>query len=285
MNIWFAFREGLKGFRRARLATIISITSVAVALVMVGMFILFSLNMDRWIGHVRSKVELEIFLEPVIKTEEGQQIAERIRKMEGVAAVRYVDKDMAARRFEEQFGRNIYEVLDTNPLPPSVTVRFAEGSQNSKVVERIAARIRGLEGVDEVIYQKELLALVDRYVHLIYLIAAAIGGGLFVIAFVLLHNTIRLTIHARSDIIEIMKLVGATSRFIRRPFIVEGFFQGLLGGLFSSVLVFLLIKMIQKFIYPYLVYNAQIFLTLIIAGAVIGIISSKVSVSKYLKSY
>lgn len=282
MNFWFSIREGLKGFTRARLATIITVTSIAFALLLIGYFVLFILNVDALIGDFRSKFVIEVFLEPDVNDSVGKKVSNQIKALEGVAAVEYIDKKKAAERFEKEFGRNVFDVLDSNPLPITCAVTLKEDYQNSPAIGQISDKIRQIKFVDEIVYEGDLLVLIDKYINLIYLIAGGIGLVLSLIAFILLYNTIRLTIFARSDIIEIMKLVGATSKFIRRPFVVEGFMQGVFGALFANSLLYLSIKLIARFVYPYIQNQMTPYIVMTIFGVFIGLFSSRLSVSRYL---
>ncbi len=282
-SLWFSFKEGLKGFKRARLATTITISSLAFALFLVGIFLVLSLNVNRWIGDFREKIELEVFLNSDLTESEGRQIARKLQSVEGIKEVKYISREEAARRFKKEFGRDIYEVMDYNPLPSSCTVSIKKGYQNSISVRKISNKIESIDGVNEVLYQKELMALVDRYINLLYFIAAIIGLVLVTISVILLYNTIRLTIFARRDIIEIMQLVGATAAFIRRPFIVEGFVQGLIGGLLAGGLLFAAVKLARRLIFPHLLHPVEVYTSLIIAGVLIGVFSSRLSVSRYLQ--
>ncbi|HID39298.1 MAG TPA: ABC transporter permease [Calditrichaeota bacterium] len=282
-SLWFTFKEGLKGFKRARLATTITISSLAIALFLIGIFLVLSLNVNRWIGDFREKIELEVFFESDLTESEGRQITEKIQSIEGIKEVKYISKEEAARRFKKEFGRDIYEVLDYNPLPSSCTVAVKKGYQNSLSVRKIAMKIETIDGVNEVLYQKELMALIDRYINLLYIIATIIGLVLITISIILLYNTIRLTIFARRNIIEIMQLVGATSAFIRRPFIVEGLIQGLIGGLLAGGLLYGTVKLARRIFFPHLIHSVELYASLIIAGILIGVLSSRLSVSRYLQ--
>ncbi|MGD9487451.1 MAG: cell division protein FtsX [Calditrichaceae bacterium] len=283
MNFWFTIKEGLKGFKRARLSSTITITSIAFSHVLIGVFLILSLNLDQWISEFRSRMELEVFIESGISEKSGRLIKDAIASIEGVNQVLYLSKDQAAQRFKKEFGRDIYDVLDTNPLPASCTVTVLDGYRTARSVRSISDKIGQIDGVDEVIYQKDLLALIDHYLKIIYLAGGIIGLFLVVIAVVLLYNTVRLTIYARRDIIEIMNLVGATDAFIRRPFLVEGFIQGLTGALLANFFIYLIIITIKSFIYPYLVFKPEIYVILVLFGIMIGLFSSKMSISKHLK--
>ncbi len=283
-RIGFSIKEGLKGFKRARLATTITISSLAFALLLVGVFLVLSLNVERWIGDFRKKIELEVFLDNDLTESEGRQIAQKIQSVRGVDQVNYITKEKAALRFKKEFGRDIYEVLDYNPLPLSCTVTLKKGYRTGARVAKVSATIQGIAGVSEVIYQKELMALVDRYISLIYLAAVIIGLVLITISIILLYNTIRLTIFARRDTIEIMKLVGATRSFIRRPFIVEGLIQGLIGGLLAGALLYGAVKLTRRILLPHLFHSVEIYAVLVVAGILIGMLASRLSVSRYLRN-
>lgn len=282
MSFWFTFREGLKGFRRARLATIITITSIAFALLLIGYFAIFVLNVNALIGDFKSRFEIEVFLDADVNDYVGKKVSTQIKALNGVGAVEYIDKTKAAQRFEKEFGRSVYDVLDSNPLPITCVVTLKEDFQNTQAIRQISDKIKTFKYVDEIIYQGDLLILIDQYINLIYFIAGGIGLVLCLIAFILLYNTVRLTIFARSDIIEIMKLVGATSNFIKRPFVVEGFMQGLLGAILANIFLFLSIKLISRFVYPYVHHQMEPYLILTIFGVLIGFLSSRMSVSRYL---
>ena len=282
MNFWFTLREGLKGFRRARLATIITITSIAFALLLLGFFTVFVQNVDALIGDFRSQFEIEVFLDADADDTIGKKVRDQVETLEGIASVGYIDKMKAAERFEKEFGKSVFEVLDNNPLPITCTVTLKKEFQNTKAIGQISNQIQQIKYVDEIVYQGDLLVLIDQYINLVYLIAGGVGFFLSLIAFILLYNTIRLTIFARSDIIEIMKLVGATSAFIRRPFVVEGFMQGLLGAILANGLLYISIQLISKFIYPYINHQLEPYIVMTVFGVIIGLLSSRLSVSRYL---
>jgi len=174
MNFWFTLKEGLKGFKRARIATTITITSIAFALLLIGYFIVFSVNVNSLIGDVRSKIELEVFLDPALDEAAGLKIRNQIRGFEGVEIVEYISKEKAAARFEKEFGRNIFDVLEGNPLPATCTVKMKEGFQTTVIMRQVAINIETLDGVDEIVYQRDLLSIIDRYINLIYIIAIAL---------------------------------------------------------------------------------------------------------------
>jgi cell division transport system permease protein len=283
MSFWFSLREGIKGLGRARLASLITISSISFALFLVGLFIVFSVNVNYWIDDFRSRIELEIFLEADIQNQAGIEISKRIAALESVGEVTFISKEEAAKRFEAEFGRSVYDVLETNPLPSSVIVKMKPGFQTLEHITELANKIYLIDGVSDIVYQRNFILLITRYINIIYLIGISSGVLLVFIAVVLLYNTIRLTILARSDIIEIMKLVGATKSFVRRPFLIEGFIQGASGAVISGLMLYGLMVLIRKFFYAGLIVPFEIYGSLLLLGIVIGVISSKLSISRYLQ--
>jgi cell division transport system permease protein len=284
MNFWFTIREGFKGFKRARLSTVITISSIVFSHFLIGMFLLISINVDSWIGNLRSKLEIEIFLDRTLSEDNGQIIHSKVKKIKGIKFSQFLSKEDAAKRFEKEFGKNVYEILQSNPLPASITVTLQPEFQNARGAAEITKELSKIEGVEDVIYQKDLIQIIDNYLDIIYTSGIVIVVLLITITFILLYNTIRVTIYGRRDIIEIMKLVGAKKSFIKRPFLIEGLLQGFLGAAIASGAVFLAFKVIVKTIYPYLFIKPEIYIIIIVMGMLIGYMASMISVQKHLET-
>lgn len=284
MSVFFAFSEGLRGMAKARLATIVSITSITVTIILIGLFIVFSINLHNWIDQVRQKIEMEAFLKVDVKANQIKGIEKRLVSEKGIDSVKYISKEAAANRFKQEFGEDVISLLEFNPFPASFTIylentyRSADGAKNIKQI------LEQYQQIDEVVYQEPLLLTIDRYINIIYIILLITSLLIITIAATLINNTIRLTIYARRDIIQIMRLVGATEGFIRRPFLVEGIMQGVIGSLIASFMVFYLVKIIKILFLPYILFDSQIILGLIIFGFFIGMTSSYISVGKYMRN-
>jgi cell division transport system permease protein len=281
MSVWFSIQEGLRGFSRARMASVISIISLSAALFLIAFFLIVSLNMQAWIGEFRQKIEIEVFLEPYLEDVKIRALEQEIRAFPEVNVVEIISREKAARRFQEEFGRSVFEVLEDNPLPPSLVIRLRENYRNAPAVTALSAKIGRLAEVTDVVYQRELLNIIDHYLRLIYLSILGVGLLLLLIALVLIFNTIRLTIAARRDSITIMQLVGATRGMVRRPFVIEGFLQGLISALIAVGLVYLLVHLTRYFL-PVVFLRWEIPAIITALGLLMGMLSSRISVNKYL---
>ncbi len=283
MSFWFTIREGFKGFRRARLSTMLTIISIFFSHFMIGLFVLTSINFNTWVNAFKNRVELEVFLEPGTSDNEAQKLGKKIRAMAAVEKLRYISREQAAQRFEKEFGRSVYDVLQSNPLPASFVVHLKPAYRNAAGIDKWARQIQQYDVVDEVVYPRRVINLIDRYLKIVYAVGLAVLILLLVITFVLIYNTIRLTIYARRDIIEVMKLVGATRRFIKRPFLIEGLLQGLIGASLAAGAVWGAFYFIHHEWYDEMVFTLLPVWVVLAVGLFIGYISARFSVAKYLK--
>ena len=268
---------------KARMATIISITSISLTLFLIGAFVLAIINLHRWINVVSEKIEMEVFLETGLNEQKIETIKTLLENTSGVKQITYISSEKAANRFQKEFGENVYDILAFNPFPPSFIISLEDSYRTPQKIEEIKRNLESKEEIDEVIYQKPLIELIDHYLNIFYIGIIIICLIVVIIAIILINNTIRLTIHARRDIIQIMRLVGATEGFIRRPFILEGIFQGFTGSIIAAVCLYYISRIVEKFLYPDIVYTYHSFAGMIIFGILIGLFSSFFSVNKYFK--
>ena len=283
MSILFSITEGFKGFFKARLATTLSVSSITLTIFLTGLFVIFTINLQSWLGFLREKIEIELFIEVGSTDQEIEELKNKISSLDEIKEIEYVSKEEAAKRFEEEFGQNVFDVLEFNPFPSSIIIHLNTGYQTASAIGKLKNRLELFENVEEVFYKKPLLEKIDQYVQIAYILGALIGIIIIIIAIGLIFNTIRLTIYARKDMIHIMRLVGATEGFIRKPFLVEGMIQGFLGGSLASLAIYYSIKLVKIYIYPYVISHELVFLGLILFSMIIGLFSAYLSVGKYIR--
>lgn len=282
-GLCYSIREGIEGFRRAPFSCFVSLSTVALALTMLGVFAAASLNLNRLAAALQQRITFELF---IVDTLEGAAIAElekQIRSIPGVATVEFVSKEAAAQVIKEEFGADVLEILGENPLPASFRVALAPRSRSAPVAESVAARLRALKGVSEVVYRAELFRLLDRYFQLAITIDVVVGLALVLGSVLVVFNTIRLIIHAKRQIIGTMKLVGATPGFIRRPFLVEGMLQGGGGGAMAVFFLWVLVRLASLEAPHLLVLPRLFYPSILAAGIGLGWMGSLVAVRRLLK--
>lgn len=283
MKIWFLIREGLAGFRRARLAVTLAIFSITLSLCLIGIFGLLTQNVASQFKELYQKTYVEVFIDPSLSGAQLQSLRLEIGQMTGVSKVDYVSPEEAREDYARSFGDDLIAVLPENPLPPSFHVLLKSDYGNIEQIKELVSAIESLNAVDDVVFQENMLRLVNRYYLLGLIVASAIGATIFFISTILIYNTIRLTIHSRKTVIEIMRLVGATNAFIKAPFIIEGLLQGLIGSLLAAGLLWLAVDILRTLFFPGLLFPVSYFLFMLCSGILLGLLGSYISVGKYLR--
>lgn len=286
MAFLFTLQEGIKGFKRARLSSVITIFTMTISLLLLGLFAVIYRNTNQIIQSFRDKVEIEVFLEVEADSVETARVHNLLREIPGVFSITYISKDDAAKIFKKEFGEDIRSVLDFNPLPASFKLRLLPEYRNSDSANVIHNAVKKIEGVDDVTYRKALLEILDRRVKIFVGASAAIGVTLLVATLFLISNTIRLTIYARRKMINTMKLVGATRSFIRRPFLIEGMLHGLLGGTLSACCIWSIAYLGRTFISSelseFFYVEPYYYGILVAAGTLLGFLGSRWSVKRFI---
>ena len=287
MNVvWFLFKEGFKGLARSKYAGAFSIVIIALSLILIGFGYVIARDMIFAVENIRAKFDVDIFLKNTAAETEIRQFEEFLRNRIEVESVVYISADSAARRFEEEFGEDIFEILEENPLPPSFTIRLKLIYRNLVSVEGISNLISGEKVVDEIQYRKKFLQLLEKYQRISLVAVFATYALLTLVSIVIVSNSIKMTIFARYDVISTMKLIGATNNFIKAPFIIEGTLQGLIGsGLAVAVILavfYLFNNYLQTMVdYKFLV-GKKFYIILVMLGFVGGFIGSRRAIRKFL---
>jgi cell division transport system permease protein len=240
LSISYYWREAISGMQRAKLLSLLSVSSITAALFLLGTFLLVTLNFMSAVSSLKGKFQIQAFISDGTEMKNITKTRLVIEGMEGISQVRYISKQEALDEFRQEMGAasDFLEVLENNPLPRSFKVSLDPDRQNPQAIARISEDIARLPGVEEVEYGKSWLVKLYRIGSLL----VAIDFSLLVIVsaavLIVVFNTIRLTLYARRPAIEIMRLVGATDGFIRRPFVLEGFLQGALGSLIGLIMLY-----------------------------------------------
>lgn len=281
-------RETFRAFRRAPLLSALSVTTIAFSLFVVGLFGLVAVNLSKAIGNVAERVEVVAYLKrgtPTETVELAMSDIEGIPQVESVTHVSEADALGRARRELREF-QNIFQDLEDNPLPASLEVRLKPQYRNASNATKVADMLRTFAFVDDVRYGQDWIVQLDRLRYIAGAVSFVIGGAFALVAVIIIGTTIRMAVLQRSREISIMRLVGATNGFVRMPFLLEGLFKGVLGGLVALGLSWSTWALIEAKL-PLL--RAAFFAPEhaaigIAAGGVIGLLGSAVSVGRHLKS-
>ena len=302
INPGYFVRETISSFRRNWVMSLVAVSIIYIALLLVGAFFLTSSVVNTIVSSFEAKVSVQVFLKDGAVPTDVEALQADIQKMPNVKSISYITKDQALARFKERTKNSpqLVEQLRGNPLPASVEValvdpRLVQTTVNLIVKDPNLAKVVKNPTdptASDIRYGQNVVDNLFKATSVVRIFAAAFLILLILVSLVLIGNTIRLAIYARRREIGIMRLVGASNWFIRTPFLLEGVFQSLVG----SILAILTLLAAQAVIVPWLQNNlkflpvqiggatfAQLAGLLIITGVVIGLLGSGTAVRRYLK--
>lgn len=284
-------REVCISIKRNNWMSFASISTVAVSLFVLGMFLIIVLNMNRMASMLESQVQINVYLDDKLKGSEIDDLEDDLKKMQGIERVQYVSREDAIVRLRERLGDQKYlldALGDKNPLPNAFEVTVKQPT----MVETAAKAIEKFGGVESVKYGQDVVEHLFDMTRLVRIFGFTLmlllaGATLFIIS-----NTIRLTVFARRKEIAIMKYVGATDWFIRWPFLLEGVVLGFFGGVLASIALRSIYGLITAKVYSTLAFLPLIpqypfvnfiSLVMVLSGMGIGALGSTISLKRFLK--
>lgn len=284
MSWFYSIRESILTLGKSRISSLLSILSMAVSLFFLGVFMITIFQGWKLVWHLKSQIEMEVFLKDGINNEIVKSIRQKLEPMEEIDTLIYISKEQALSSFQKDIGNDaIVDLLGENPLPASFRIRLKPEYHHKDTVARMQKEIEKWTGVDEVIYRYDLLNAIVKYLKMIIIVAFLLGGTLVVASILLISNTVRLSISTKRDSIKIMNLVGATTGFIRRPFIFEGAIQGALGAFIAILALFFLAKIVGFFLPDIKLQLFYVYLGLLFWGIFLGSLGSWIAMHRYLR--
>ena len=291
----YALREAVQGMVRTRYMTLISILTITVALFLFSIVGIITMGANNLVNKIQKSEKLNVYLKDEMSDGDMLALDETIVSMNEVESTRIVSKEDAVKEFEKIFGSDLLLALEKNPLPRSIVVTMSKGHRTSSDYEKLTERIRASDGVESVEFGSEWVSKLDIF-FIIFVIVEGILIALAVTACILvISNTITMTLIARKEAIEIMRLVGATDSFIREPFYIEGMIQGLISGIVAFIIFYgiylwlqFAVPEIDVFMYMFRIKEMQnlsypLILGLIIpVGGFLGLLGSYVAVRRAL---
>lgn len=224
-TIKYFFKESFTSLVRNRWMSLASIGAVASALIILGSFLLLSVNFDHILKDVESQVEITAYLEDSMDQDGIFRLDKDLNLITGVKEIKFISKEAAIEEFKEQVGKELLEGIE-NPLPNSFRIKVNDPHE----VALVAEKIERYSGIDEVKYGKGIVEKLFNIIHWVRVIGLVIMGVFAAVSIFIISNTIRLTVFARRREINIMKYIGATDWFVRWPFLIEGMVLGLIGS-------------------------------------------------------
>jgi cell division transport system permease protein len=232
-------RKALQDMRNNRFLNAVTVATIALAVIIVGAFSLFVINAGDLLNTWRQGIRLMIYLDDDLAGASRAQIEEQLRRLPQIERMEFISREEAMLRLRRQMSRHaaLLDGLAQNPLPDAYEVEVRPGVERE--MESLAQRIGQIDGVDEVAYGKQWIKRFAGLVELLRIVGYALTGLFAGASVFFVANTIRLILYSRREEVEIMRLVGASERFIRTPFYIQALLQGAIGGLAGIGILYL----------------------------------------------
>lgn len=263
------------------------VISIALVLFLLGLLGLLVLNTKKIADHFKEQIALTIYLKDTAKEVEITQLNKSLALAEYTKSTTYVTKEEAAEAHSKEIGEDFMEFLGYNPLQNSIDVYFKADYISSGEVDTIAAELTEKSFVDEVVYDKPLISLLNENVTKISFWILAISAIFTFIAVLLINSSIRLSVYSKRFIIKTMQMVGATKSFIRKPFIFKSVQLGMIGALMALIGMGIVLYYMDKS-FPELELLsdvsilAALFLGVFLMGAIITWLSTFFATQRFL---
>lgn len=271
--------------RRLANAYMSSVVSISLVLLLVGVAALLLINARAVSDYFKENMEVSVVMRPAVSDEEAVAFMEELGKEEFVNSSEFVSREQGEREMIELLGEDFMDVLDSSPIPPSISLTLRASHVSSDSLEVVRAQIMEDPLVEEVSYQEGLVDALNANFTRISAVLAVFIALLLFISYVLINNTVRLNVFARRFTIHTMKLVGATRSFIRAPFLGKAAVQGMLSAvLANAALVGLLYALKDRFGQLFEAFKPEVLIIVacivLAAGVLICVVSTFFVVNK-----
>ena len=243
-NLKFFIVEALTNIRRSGVMAFITISTISIALVLMGTFLLATMNMEEFLNQMQSEALVTAYLKKTAEMDSANTLSLRLSAFDEVEKIQVVSPDEAAKELfsdpNEQQLLQIGITNDENPLPITLRIKIKGGADLKSLLQKL----KNEPLVDNFSYGEELFKQFEGLSRLLWIVSLVIVILLGLASLFIVYNTVRLTLFMRREEVIIMKLVGATNWFVRGPFIVEGFME----GVFASTLAILILSLSYNFV-------------------------------------
>ncbi|MBI5587760.1 MAG: ABC transporter permease [Deltaproteobacteria bacterium] len=289
-NLLYIFTDALRSLRENMVTTALTAVTLGVSLSIFSIFLFVFINLNAAINSWGDRTQIVAYIK------DGSEAPDRIRQavlgIPGVKSVEFVSKEKALKELKDELKGHeaILAGVDANPLPASVEIKVGDLYKNPGAVTAVVDRLRRMDWVEDVQFNRQWIEKVSALLGFVELAAVFMGVFLAAATVFIISNTIRLAVYARKEEIEIMRLVGASNRFIKIPFFIEGVVQGLIGGLVALLIIGAGRYLVAAKIPPYFSFVVEaplpvpvIIVILIVSGVTMGVAGSLISMAKFLR--
>lgn len=289
----YFFTRALINIRQNIFVNVVTVGTITLALLIVSLFLLVFVNLENAAASWSERVQVTVYFDRELSGQEQSSLRNSILALPGSSRVSYISRDEAFKRFKSRLRgqETLLEGVPSEVLPTSFEISLKSSQRDSAGVEAFVTSLRQLPGIYEVQYGEEWVRRFNSFLNFARLVGALLGGFLVVAVVFIVSNTIKLTIYARRDELEVMSLVGATRFFIKAPFLIEGIIQGAVGSLLALLLLLGLYEVFLHNAGSFLTFNPTSGLSflpmeygggIVMAGIFLGFLGSLTSLKRFI---
>jgi len=236
---WYFFSRAVANLSQNLMLTALTVGTISLSLLIIALFLLIYINLEKVADTWSEKVQVTIFFEKELNSGEFVSLRGRIASLGEIDKIAYVSKNDAMKRFRDGLkGQETFlEGVAPDVLPSAIEISLNKTARSSEAVDSFVSRLKNIPEIKEVQYGEEWVRRFNTFLNFMRLVGALVGGFLIIAVLFIVSNTIKLTIYARKDELEVLGLVGATRFFIKAPFIIEGIIHGAAGGILALVIL------------------------------------------------
>ena len=233
------FRTTLSNILNNKQTFLLSVATITIAISILGLFLLLFFNLNGLLSSWNREEQLIVYLDDDISSSQKENLEDIFSNNQQVESTIEVSRETAWAEFQSNISDNLKPLLslEFNPLPASYKIRFRSSESRLSHIRELSKMLETQHGVESIEYGEEWILRFEKFMIFSKIFLFAIGGLLSLGLILIISNTIRLSIYSRQDEIELMLLIGATPRFVKIPFLLEGMIQGLAGSILALFLI------------------------------------------------
>ena len=235
----YLLSEAVDNIKANRTTTVTAVVTTAFTMLGMGVFLLLYMNIQSVLGSLREEIKVIVYFRDTISPEAIAALEVQLREDSTVSSIEFVSREQALVSFRNRFPseERLLNGLGENPFPASLVLKIGPRFRTSQAVTDLVKKLQALPEVEEVLYNRSLIENLAAGLRYLRLLGLLVGTVLAASMVTILANTTRLTLYARREDIEILRLIGATPGFIKTPFLLEGALLGGVGAVCSLLLL------------------------------------------------
>ena len=281
----YLLHEGWMHLARRRISGTVAVLIMASSLLTLALFSLVTINLDRVLQLLRGDTDVIVYVLDDIHPEDRDRLQKDMLNTATVRSVRYVSREQALESFRAELedDASLLDALSTNPLPASFHLTLEASGQDAEAVDDLVETLGRYPGVDEVVAQIDWIHQLDRINRAFVWADVVVGVLVLISSLFVISNTVRLAVEESSEMVEVMKLVGATDSFIRTPFILSGAIQGAVAGALAMFLLHFSNRLLSQHVSGVVFFDGPQLLGFVLLSTILGGMGSMVALRRHLR--